>query len=108
MQKLEVKSNENGKYIEYKGVVLAFEHTVSHQFGEYDFFDMKNNMPTDVYEYDEAVKKDHVLVPFYLRRLWILSGLVISKQKSSVTATIRRITLRSGQKTLMKRIFRLL
>ena len=32
----------------------------------YDFFDMKNNMPTDVYEYDEAVKKDHVLVPFYL------------------------------------------
>ena len=40
MQKLEVKSNENGKYIEYKGVVLAVEHTVSHQFGEYDFFDM--------------------------------------------------------------------
>ena len=37
MQKLEVKSNENGKYIEYKGVVLSFEHTVSHQFGEYDF-----------------------------------------------------------------------
>lgn len=32
----------------------------------YDFFDMKNNMPTDVYEYDEAVEKDHVLVPFYL------------------------------------------
>lgn len=31
----------------------------------YEFFDMKNNMPTDVYEYDEAVKKDHVLVPFY-------------------------------------------
>ena len=27
---------------------------------------MKNNMPTDVYEYDEAVNKDHVLVPFYL------------------------------------------
>ena len=23
-------------------------------------------MPTDVYEYDEAVYKDHVLVPFYL------------------------------------------
>lgn len=40
MQKLEVKSNENGKYIEYKGVVLAFEHTVSYQNGEYDFFDM--------------------------------------------------------------------
>lgn len=32
----------------------------------YEFFDMKNNMPTDVYEYDEAVTKDHVLVPFYL------------------------------------------
>ena len=32
----------------------------------YEFFDMKNNMPTDVYEYDEAVNKDHVLVPFYL------------------------------------------
>lgn len=32
----------------------------------YEFFEMKNNMPTDVYEYDEAVKKDHVLVPFYL------------------------------------------
>lgn len=31
----------------------------------YDFFKMKNNMPTDVYEYDEAVNKDHVLVPFY-------------------------------------------
>lgn len=32
----------------------------------YDFFEMKNNMPTDVYEYTEAVEKDHVLVPFYL------------------------------------------
>lgn len=32
----------------------------------YEFFDMKNNMPTDVYEYDEAINKDHVLVPFYL------------------------------------------
>lgn len=32
----------------------------------YEFFDMKNNMPTDVYEYEEAVNKDHVLVPFYL------------------------------------------
>lgn len=32
----------------------------------YEFFEMKNNMPTDVYEYDEAVYKDHVLVPFYL------------------------------------------
>lgn len=32
----------------------------------YDFFKMKNNMPTDVYEYDEAVYSDHVLVPFYL------------------------------------------
>lgn len=32
----------------------------------YDFFEMKNNMPTDVYEYEEAVQKDHVLVPFYL------------------------------------------
>lgn len=32
----------------------------------YDFFKMKNNMPTDVYEYDEAVQPDHVLVPFYL------------------------------------------
>ena len=32
----------------------------------YDFFEMKKNMPTDVYEYDEAVFSDHVLVPFYL------------------------------------------
>lgn len=32
----------------------------------YDFFEMKNNMPTDVYEYEEAVYSDHVLVPFYL------------------------------------------
>lgn len=32
----------------------------------YDFFEMKNNMPTDVYEYEEAVSLDHVLVPFYL------------------------------------------
>lgn len=31
----------------------------------YEFFKMKNNMPTDVYEYTEAVEKDHVLVPFY-------------------------------------------
>ncbi|MCI9074604.1 MAG: DEAD/DEAH box helicase family protein [Dorea sp.] len=31
----------------------------------YDFFEMKKNMPTDVYEYDEAVYSDHVLVPFY-------------------------------------------
>ena len=31
----------------------------------YEFFKMKNNMPTDVYEYNEAVEKDHVLVPFY-------------------------------------------
>lgn len=31
----------------------------------YDFFEMKKNMPTDVYEYDEAVHSDHVLVPFY-------------------------------------------
>ena len=30
----------------------------------YDFFQMKNNMPTDVYEYEEAVYTDHVLVPF--------------------------------------------
>lgn len=40
MQKLEVKSNENGKYIEYKGVVLSFEHIVSYQNGEYDSFDL--------------------------------------------------------------------
>ncbi len=33
----------------------------------YEFFDMKNHMPTDFYEYDEAVNKDHVLVPFYLK-----------------------------------------
>ncbi|MCI8993537.1 MAG: DEAD/DEAH box helicase family protein [Eubacterium sp.] len=32
----------------------------------YNFFEMKNNMPTDVYEYEEAVSSDHVLVPFYL------------------------------------------
>ena len=32
----------------------------------YEFFDMKNHIPTDVYEYDEAVKKDKVLVPYYL------------------------------------------
>ena len=31
----------------------------------YEFFKMKNNMPTDVYEYTEAIEKDHVLVPFY-------------------------------------------
>lgn len=32
----------------------------------YEFFQMKNNMPTDVYEYTEAVESDHVLVPFYI------------------------------------------
>ena len=27
---------------------------------------MKNNMPTDVYEYNEAVYQDHVLEPYHL------------------------------------------
>ena len=31
----------------------------------YAFFDLPPQMPTDVYEYDEAVNKDKVLVPFY-------------------------------------------
>lgn len=31
----------------------------------YDFFEMQNNVPTFVYDYDTAVNKDHVLVPFH-------------------------------------------
>jgi len=46
------------------GLTATPKNTV-HQ-STYEFFEMKNNMPTDVYEYDEAVNKDHVLVPFYL------------------------------------------
>lgn len=46
------------------GLTATPKNTI-HQ-STYEFFDMKNNMPTDVYEYDEAVNKDHVLVPFYL------------------------------------------
>ena len=45
------------------GLTATPKNTV-HQ-STYDFFKMKNNMPTDVYEYTEAVEKDHVLVPFY-------------------------------------------
>ncbi len=44
------------------GLTATPKNTI-HQ-STYNFFDMKNNMPTDVYEYDEAVKKDKVLVPF--------------------------------------------
>jgi type I restriction enzyme R subunit len=46
------------------GLTATPKKTVHHS--TYEFFEMKNNMPTDVYEYDEAVNKDHVLVPFYL------------------------------------------
>lgn len=31
----------------------------------YDFFEMENGVPTYVYDYETAVEKDHVLVPFY-------------------------------------------
>lgn len=46
------------------GLTATPKNTI-HQ-STYTFFDMKNNIPTDVYEYEEAVEKDHVLVPFYL------------------------------------------
>lgn len=46
------------------GLTATPKKTVHHS--TYEFFDMKKDMPTDVYEYDEAVNKDHVLVPFYL------------------------------------------
>ena len=45
--------------------LTATPKTSVHQ-STYEFFDMKRDMPTDVYEYDEAVNKDHVLVPYYL------------------------------------------
>lgn len=45
------------------GLTATPKRTV-HQ-STYDFFKMKNNLPTDVYEYDEAANKDHVLVPFF-------------------------------------------
>lgn len=31
----------------------------------YDFFEMENGVPTYAYDYDTAVNKDHVLVPYY-------------------------------------------
>ena len=31
----------------------------------YDFFEMENGVPTYVYDYETAVEKDHVLVPYY-------------------------------------------
>lgn len=31
----------------------------------YDFFDMEQEIPTFAYDYDTAVKEDHVLVPYY-------------------------------------------
>lgn len=31
----------------------------------YDFFEMENGVPTYAYEYETAVEKDHVLVPYY-------------------------------------------
>lgn len=31
----------------------------------YDFFEMENGVPTYAYEYEIAVEKDHVLVPYY-------------------------------------------
>lgn len=31
----------------------------------YDFFEMQNGVPTYAYDYETAVKKDHVLVPYY-------------------------------------------
>ena len=31
----------------------------------YDFFEVENGMPTYAYDYDTAVEKDHVLVPYY-------------------------------------------
>lgn len=41
MQKLDIKINDNKeKYLEYKGTVLAYEHTQKEQYGEYDMFDM--------------------------------------------------------------------
>lgn len=49
----------------YKLGLTATPKKSVHQ-STYDFFKMKNNMPTDVYEYNEAVNKDKILVPFYL------------------------------------------
>ena len=41
MQKLDIKINDNKeKYLEYKGTVLAYEHTQKEQYGEYDVVDM--------------------------------------------------------------------
>ena len=31
----------------------------------YEFFDLHSRIPTYVYDYDEAVNKDRVLVPFH-------------------------------------------
>lgn len=53
MQTLEIKTNENGEYIEYKGVVLPLEHTGQKQYGKYDFFDMKPSAPS---EYKDVFK----------------------------------------------------
>ncbi len=46
------------------GLTATPKHTIEQS--TYAFFHMKNHMPTDVYEYEEAVYTDHVLVPFSL------------------------------------------
>lgn len=45
------------------GLTATPKQTVDHS--TYEFFDLPPQMPTDVYEYDEAVNKDRVLVPYY-------------------------------------------
>lgn len=68
MTQLEVKSNESGQYLEYKGVKLLYLHTVKEQYGEYDFFDMNPaalkgyTQKVDMFqigEFNEKIVSDH-------------------------------------------------
>ncbi len=45
------------------GLTATPKQTVDHS--TYEFFELPPQQPTDVYEYDTAVKQDKVLVPFY-------------------------------------------
>lgn len=45
------------------GLTATPKQTIDHS--TYTFFDLPPRIPTDVYEYDEAVNKDKVLVPYY-------------------------------------------
>lgn len=52
----------------------------------YDFFEMEQNVPTYAYDYDEAVNKDKVLVPYYnieVKTKFLTHGIVYDELSDS-------------------------